>query len=88
MRNNPYSEILSIMREQADVNNIKPINLATVTSSSPLKIKVLGLEIDSSNILIGDHIEKEKPLLVGDRVVVALMSDMQTFTILARVINR
>ncbi|KNF10053.1 protein of unknown function DUF2577 [Gottschalkia purinilytica] len=87
MKNNPYSTMLGLMRKHGTIDNPPSLTLATVSSSTPLKIKVSGVEIDTSNILIGEHVIKEKPLNTGDTVAIVPSNDRQTFIVLAKVVR-
>lgn len=52
--NNPYSDLVSLMREQGAINNPPGLTLGTVKSINPLIIAVNGLELNDSFIKVSE----------------------------------
>lgn len=56
MKNDPYSEMVSMMRNEGSKNNPPTIQFADVSSVEPLKIKLGDIELDKDNLLIADYL--------------------------------
>lgn len=92
--NNPYSELLGVMRRQGGKSNPPSIQIGIILSVSPLVIKINNLQIDKDNILIADTLLKKSTgeidpaagLSPQDKVALIATSDKKTYIVLCRVV--
>ena len=55
--NNPYSDLISLMREQGAVNNPPGLKLGTVKSINPLVVAIDGLELNDSFVKVSESLK-------------------------------
>ena len=58
--NNPYSDLVTLMREQGAVNNPPGLKLGIVKSINPLIVAVDGLELNDSFIKVSETLRPHK----------------------------
>lgn len=56
---NPYSNLINMIKDYGASYNPPSIEIGQVLSDSPLTIKLGDLQLNSSNLLISDHLVKE-----------------------------
>ena len=56
MKENPFNQLIGLMREEGKAYNPPSILLAEVISPSPLVIKVGDLQIDKDNLKVADYL--------------------------------
>lgn len=56
MANNPYTDLLSVMRTEGSKYNPPSLQLATVISVAPLLLKIGDLQLNKNNFLIAEHL--------------------------------
>lgn len=55
--NNPYSDLISLMREQGAVNNPPGLKLGTVKSINPLVVAIDGLDLNDSFVKVSESLK-------------------------------
>lgn len=58
--NNPYSDLIGLIREQGAINNPPGLKLGTVKSINPLIVAVDGLELNESFVHVAEHLKPHK----------------------------
>lgn len=58
-RENPYSRLIELMRDEGTHFNPPSIRLAEIKSVEPLLINIGSVDIDKDNLLISDRLLKE-----------------------------
>lgn len=56
---NPYTEILSVMRNQGGLDNTPGCMMGVVTAEKPLKVSVAGLDLDKDDLLAAEWLIKD-----------------------------
>lgn len=80
---NGYEKLIKTMRAEADRDrNAFPLKLATMTAKD--KCSFGGLELDSDDLLVADHLDGK--LEKGDDVLIARVSK-EKFVIIERVVE-
>lgn len=81
---NPYLEILGLTKQESISSGV--ITTGTVTSVSPLKIKIGELEYESHELKFLSHVVKpNQPEDIGTVVLVATLNEYQSFYVIGRV---
>ena len=55
---NPYSFLVSTIRNQGAINNPQGIQLGKVISASPLTVSIGDLQLTASNLLLADYLKE------------------------------
>lgn len=55
--NNPYSDLVSLIREQGAVNNPPGLTLGTIKSINPLIVAINGLELNDSFVKVSESLK-------------------------------
>lgn len=84
--NNPFSELINVLREEGSFYNEPSFYFAKVTSELPnLKVILNNMELDKNNLLIDKILFDNNALNVGDRVV--MLRDNNKFIIISKVVS-
>ncbi|AWZ50035.1 hypothetical protein C3495_14425 (plasmid) [Clostridiaceae bacterium 14S0207] len=81
MKNNPYADLLNIIKDNSPQPNL--ILLGIILSSDPLRIKIGDLILYRENLLVNVDI---KNLLINDTVAVTSIENGQKYIVLAKVV--
>lgn len=84
MEGNPYSKLLSLVREQAGTQIPTTFHFGTVIKESPLKIEVSNTIQTAADLLRNSGIGEFK---VGDTILLVPIENNQRFIILCKVVN-
>ncbi|WP_234123444.1 DUF2577 family protein [Clostridium hydrogenum] len=55
---NPYSFLVSTIRNQGAVNNSPSVELGKIVSAAPLTVTIGDLQLTSSNLLLADYLKE------------------------------
>ena len=84
--NNPFSELINVLREEGSFYNEPSFYLAKVTSELPnLKVMLNDMELNKNNLLIDKILFDNNALNVGDRVI--MLRDNNKFIIISKVVS-
>lgn len=92
---NPYMNLLAIMRQQGAVSNPVPFMLGSVISSMPLLIQVGEIQLERDELMINTSYLLESPVKgldyneysfkVGEQLALLMSQDQQQFILLCKV---
>ena len=84
--NNPFSELINVLREEGSFYNEPSFYFAKVTSELPnLKVSLNDMELNKNNLLIDKILFDNNALNVGDRVI--MLRDNNKFIIISKVVS-
>ncbi|HJG96040.1 MAG TPA: DUF2577 domain-containing protein [Romboutsia timonensis] len=84
--NNPFSELINVLREEGSFYNEPSFYFAKVTSKLPnLKVSLNDMELNKNNLLIDKILFDNNVLNVGDRVI--MLRDNNKFIIISKVVS-
>lgn len=84
--NNPFSELINVLREEGSFYNEPSFYFAKVTSELPnLKVMLNDMELNKNNLLIDKILFDNNALNVGDRVI--MLRDNNKFIIISKVVS-
>lgn len=84
--NNPFSELINVLREEGSFYNEPSFYFAKVTSKLPnLKVSLNDMELNKNNLLIDKILFDNNALNVGDRVI--MLRDNNKFIIISKVVS-
>lgn len=84
--NNPFSELINVLREEGSFYNEPSFYFAKVTSKLPnLKVMLNDMELNKNNLLIDKILFDNNALNVGDRVI--MLRDNNKFIIISKVVS-
>ena len=84
--NNPFSELINVLREEGSFYNEPSFYFAKVTSKLPnLKVSLNDMELNKNNLLIDKILFDNNALNVGDKVV--MLRDNNKFIIISKVVS-
>jgi len=81
------SWFVDFIRSQGTRAGSPSIMLGTVTASSPLQVKVGGIELDGGDLYVSEQLRQPGAVQVGDTVAVMPLSGGQTFIVLSKVVK-
>ncbi|HEX2986105.1 MAG TPA: DUF2577 family protein [Caproiciproducens sp.] len=83
--NNPYNEMIAMMRRQGAKYNPPSIRFGKVIAPAPSLVISMGdLQIDKDNIIAFDGCQE---LVPGDMVMIMPSEDRQTYAVLCKAVN-
>lgn len=84
--NNPFSELINVLREEGSFYNEPSFYFAKVTSELPnLKVMLNDMELNKNNLLIDKILFDNNALNIGDRVI--MLRDNNKFIIISKVVS-
>ena len=84
--NNPFSELINVLREEGSFYNEPSFYFAKVTSKLPnLKVSLNDIKLNKNNLLIDKILFDNNALNVGDRVI--MLRDNNKFIIISKVVS-
>ena len=84
--NNPFSELINVLREEGSFYNEPSFYFAKVTSELPnLKVSLNDMELNKNNLLIDKILFDNNALNIGDRVI--MLRDNNKFIIISKVVS-
>ena len=84
--NNPFSELINVLREEGSFYNEPSFYFAKVTSELPnLKVMLNDMELNKNNLLIDKILFDNNALNVGDRVI--MLRDNNKCIIISKVVS-
>lgn len=95
LQDNPFMNLLEIMRQQGSVNNPVPFMIGSVINSMPLLVKVGEIQLERDDLLInksylleeeiGGYDYTEKTFKVGEKLTLLMSQDQQQFILICKV---